>query len=80
MNYNLTIIGAIVIIIGFSIILLSIFSSGQTNTEVKGAFVGFIGPFPIGFGNDKNMLYLAIAISLVLFVSYLIFFFVRRSP
>ncbi len=78
MNQNLALLGIALIFIGFIVVVFASFSG--TKTEAKAAFIGFVGPFPFGFGTDKKILYFAVALSLFLFISYLIFFFITRSP
>lgn len=69
-------IGMAVIIVGFAIVFIAIVmqslgasSKDKTTdtTATKFSFVGFIGPFPFGFGNDKQwvMTSLIIAMSLI---------------
>lgn len=66
-------VGFIFILIGiFLIIIGSILSSGKGETKI--AVGGFIGPVPFGFANEKNMLYLVMFISLIMFILFLFLF------
>lgn len=68
---HLVLIGIIVVFIGiFLIILGSLLEASEGKT--KFAVGGFIGPIPFGFASEKGMLYLVIAISLVLFVLFVL--------
>jgi uncharacterized protein (TIGR00304 family) len=62
-------IGMIVIVVGFLIVIIGMLLqsfSGQ-KTDTKFSFVGFIGPFPFGFGNDKQWVMTTLVIAIVLF-------------
>lgn len=78
MNNQLILLGAVFVIIG--IVVLAFAFLPNTKVETKSAVVGFIGPIPFGFGTDKQMLYVAIAISTILFVAYFIYWFILRKP
>ncbi len=58
------IIGVLLIIIG---ILLIISSAGG-----KFAVVGFVGPIPIGFGNDKRILELLLIVSAIILIAMIL--------
>ncbi len=82
LQQNILPIGFALIIIGFILVFVASFVGPNvgpnTKTQTKAAFVGFIGPFPIGFGTDKQTLYLALAIGIVIFIiSILISIFMR---
>jgi uncharacterized protein (TIGR00304 family) len=77
-NINYITIGFIFVIIGFAIIFLgSLFNSikGNTDTNSKFSFVGFIGPIPIGFSNDKQLLIFSIIIAAIIFVLTILFYY-----
>jgi len=78
MNQPAILLGTILIIIGIIIIVFAFLPT--TKVEARGAFVGFIGPIPFGFGTDRQMLYVAIAISAILFISYFLWWFFLRKP
>lgn len=75
-------IGILLIITGFLAVMAGILlqaakeAEGETKTKggdrVKFSFVGIIGPFPFGFGNDKNLfittLVIAMAFMLVAYI------------
>jgi len=74
---NLYLLGVGAIVIGIILILVS-FLAKDAKIETKTAFVGMIGPFPFGFGNDKNAVYFAMAITTIVFVLYFIFFIMKK--
>jgi len=64
---QLVTIGIIVVFVGILIIIIgSILGAGEG--KAKFAFGGFIGPIPIGFANDKDMLYVVIAIAVIMLI------------
>ena len=73
MNYNMTSLGILVILIGFILVFIGALSqafAGKSDTKV--AVGGFIGFIPFGFGNDKKMVWALIALMAVA----LAFFFI----
>jgi len=76
---TLLLIGLTLIIIGFTVVFASSFLNAKdSKIQTKAAFVGFIGPFPIGFGTDKQTLYAALAIGIAMFIVLLIVNLVTR--
>ena len=69
-------LGLLVVVIG---IILIILGSLGGKSDVKVGVGGFIGPIPFGFGNDKTMVYIAIAITLVFFLSFLLIRALRQN-
>lgn len=66
-------IGIGLIVIGFlAIVIGSLFS--KEKADVKYSFVGFIGPFPFGFGNDKRLMVFSLILAIVIFVLLYLFF------
>lgn len=65
---DLHVIGIVLIIIGVFLLLISGFSG-----KGKVAVVGFLGPIPFGFGNDKNILMLSLLIATIMIILFLIF-------
>lgn len=66
-------LGVIVILIGFIIVLIGMLQAAkEPSSKTKVAVGGFIGFIPFGFGNDKNLVWFAAILSLVLFVIWLI--------
>ena len=64
--------GILLIFVGFIIILFgSSKGAKDTSPKTKVAVGGFIGPIPFGFGNDKNLIWFAAALSLVLYFIWL---------
>ena len=53
MNYNMTSLGILVILIGFALVFIGA-STGINNKDTKVAVGGFIGFIPFGFANDKK--------------------------
>ena len=78
------VIGVVLIMLGFLLVVLSLLSNinninidnktNKTRFETRFAVVGFIGPFPIGFSNDKRLL---LSIMLFAFILLLIFVLFR---
>ncbi len=62
--------GMIVIFIGIALILIGSLSGGEG--RAKFAVGGFIGPIPFGFANDKGLMYLVIAISLIMLLVFIL--------
>jgi len=64
-------LGILLIILGFLVIIFSLISSGKG--ETKFAIVGFLGPIPFGFGNDRALVIglLIFAIILLLVIAFL---------
>ncbi|MBI4141999.1 DUF131 domain-containing protein [Candidatus Woesearchaeota archaeon] len=70
--------GMLLIFLGFLILFIgSIFLSPQ-KTNAKYSVVGFIGPFPIGFGNDKKLMFFTLILAVVLIVIFSLFFNIKR--
>ena len=77
---QLMILGALIVFIGFIVIFTGIFlslfnGSKEVGSKAKVAVGGFIGPLPFGFGNDKNLILLAMILSIALSLFWLIFVF-----
>lgn len=71
---NLMQIGILLIVLGFVIVFISVFTLEKTN--VKGGGIIFIGPIPIfGAATDKKTLYILFIIGIALFI---LFYFIRR--
>lgn len=72
-------LGIIIILLGAIIIFSSIFfaNKGDAKAETKFAVGGLIGPVPFGFGNDRRMVVISIAIT-ALFAAIFLFAFLRR--
>jgi uncharacterized protein (TIGR00304 family) len=64
---NLIPLGILVIIIGFILVIIGALSQTRKGKS-EFAFVGFIGPIPIGFGSNKNILILTTVVALILFL------------
>jgi len=73
---QLVYLGISLIIIGFLIIFFSTFIGAKDRgAKSRLAIVGFICPIPIGFGNDKNLLWLVMALSFVMLIIWFFFSF-----
>ncbi len=66
----LFLIGFVLIFLGIVIIIASAILS--TKAKVEGGFVGFIGPFPIGFGTSKEILLFSLLITITILVIVLL--------
>ena len=73
---DLTSIGMIIIFVGILVIILSSFANPKS-TNTKWAIGGFFGFIPFGFGNDKGMLYVVVALMVLMLISYFLFYFLR---
>ncbi|MEM3640948.1 MAG: DUF131 domain-containing protein [Candidatus Bathyarchaeia archaeon] len=71
-------IGVIVVITAFVLLFLSSIKSGR----VQGGGALIIGPFPIVFGSDresvKTILWLSIALTVLLFIVFIVLYFLGR--
>ena len=77
---EIVLVGIILVVIGIVLLAASLLVGAKdSKLQVKGAFVGFIGPFPIGFGTDKQTLKWALLLGAILFVLYVVFFFFLRN-
>ncbi len=79
-DINLLSLGILIILIGFAIVFLGALLhsiSGQgSKGDAKFSFVGFIGPFPFGFGNDKRLMTISL-IAGIAFIVIMAFLFRR---
>ncbi len=73
----LIIIGVLLIIIGFISVLFGSIMGAKEGAKAKVAVGGFIGPIPFGFGNDKRLVWIVTALSIVLFLAWLLFSYKR---
>ncbi|MFH1408711.1 MAG: DUF131 domain-containing protein [Nanoarchaeota archaeon] len=65
-------IGLGIIVLGVFVMILAVLFSGGNKADTKAAVVGFIGPIPFGFGNDKAIMFAAIAVTVLFFIGWLI--------
>lgn len=67
-------LGAVIIIIGFVILLAGIVSQVQSGkSKVEGGGVIFIGPIPVfGAATSKEVFYILIAVSVILIIAFLL--------
>ena len=69
-------LGILLMVIGFIIVFFGVLKgSKEASSKTKIAFGGFIGPIPFGFGNDKNLVWFAAILSIVLFLIWVAFSF-----
>lgn len=66
MPLDIQTMGFILILLGIILIVAGTLSGGKADSKV--AVVGFIGPVPIGFGNDPRLLQIAVVVGIVIFV------------
>ena len=66
-------IGIALIFIGFLVVMIGMLmqsfggEGASKDTNAKFSFGGFIGPFPFGFGNDKQWVMISLIIAMSLF-------------
>ncbi len=65
---NLISIGLVAIIIGFLLVVAGTIISATQQKKAEFGFVGFIGPFPIGFGNSKDILFLTLLLAMAVII------------
>ncbi len=71
MQSNLLSIGIILIFLGFLLVVIGALSGSKTG-ESKIAIVGLLGPIPFGFGNDKRLFVITLAIAVALMIVWFI--------
>jgi len=64
-------LGVLLLALGLLLIIYSIINLGEG--KAKFAIVGFLGPIPFGFGNDRALVIFLLILSIVLFLAFLIF-------
>lgn len=70
MSEDLILFGIVTIFIGFLLVLIGGLLQAKSKTEF--AFVGFIGPFPIGFGTSKKIVFIGLLISFIAILTLLL--------
>jgi uncharacterized membrane protein len=65
---NLISAGFLLILIGIILLIIGSFSGGSTKVAVG----GFIGPLPFGFGNDPEMVKLAVLLTFVIALLFIV--------
>ena len=68
---NLIAFGIIFILLGFILVFVGSLFGAKTG-ESKVAVVGLLGPIPFGFGNDKRLFVITLAIAVILIVAWFI--------
>lgn len=66
----LVMVGLILVIVGVVLVILG-------NSSVKDSKIGFggvIGPFVVGFGNDPQLTKIAIVVSVIMAILFILFF------
>jgi uncharacterized protein (TIGR00304 family) len=69
-DMELVYLGVIIILIGFVLIFIGTFLQAKKG-KTEAAAVAFIGPIPLIAGTSKEIVYVAIAITLILLVVFL---------
>ena len=69
---HLVSLGSVLIFIGFLIVAIGLLS-GSKDPNTKVAVGGFIGFIPFGFGNDKKLVWFVTALSVMVFLFWLLF-------
>lgn len=70
MQNDLVSIGIFLVFVGFILVIIGGLSG---KSESKVAFVGLIGPFPFGFGNDKRLFAFALGFAVFMLVLWFVF-------
>ena len=80
MNYNMTSVGILVILIGFALVFIGALTQAFTGkSDTKVAVGGFIGFIPFGFANDKKMMWVLITLmGAVLMFFFIMSFFLQQ--
>ncbi len=66
-------LGLLLVLVGFFLIFLSAVKMvGDSKVRGEFAFVGFIGPVPIGFGTSKNTLIFATVIAVFMLMLFIL--------
>jgi len=77
---NLISVGVVILILGVIIVFLGMMLQAQQlqnekhtkGSNVKVAVGGFFGPIPFGFGNDKTLMYVVLAVSVFFMLVWMI--------
>ena len=77
---NLISLGVVILIVGCIIVFLGMMLQSQQSqnekhtkgSNVKVAVGGFFGPIPFGFGNDKTLMYVVMAVSVFFMLMWFI--------
>lgn len=73
-GFAFVIIGMLMIVLG-SILQSSSSSSGSSKTEVHTGGVILIGPIPVIFGNDKQLVIFGVIFAIVIMILYYLLFY-----
>ena len=76
-NPALTALAIILVFAGVILLIVSVLPSDKTDT--KWAIGGFIGPIPFGFGSDKKIIYITLAIGIVLFLTSIVISYITSK-
>ncbi|MCX6706912.1 MAG: DUF131 domain-containing protein [Candidatus Woesearchaeota archaeon] len=78
-DINLMQVGTVIVFIGMIVVMigsLKASKSGSSDTgsgsTAKVAVGGFIGPFPFGFANDKNLMYFLIGLMVLAMIVWFV--------
>ena len=66
-------LGMVLIIIGFAVVMVGVlksaFQTSETESSIRGGGIILIGPIPLVFGTDKNMVLISIAGAVLLLLA-----------
>ncbi len=66
-------LGLVLIFLGMLLVIISgLKYAAESKTKSEFAFVGFIGPFPIGFGTSREALFLALVLGVFIFLFFIL--------
>lgn len=68
-------VGIALVFLGFLVLIFGtilLMQSGENKTESKVFVGGFIGPLPFGFGNDKTLFIIGIALTVLIAITLLL--------
>jgi uncharacterized membrane protein len=76
MDERIVLLGFVLVFAGIAVIILGSFlgAKGKSGSASSGGFAvgGFIGPIPFGWATEKPLLYAVIAISVVMFLAFMV--------
>jgi uncharacterized membrane protein len=72
MRKKMALLEIVILLVVLGMIFIIVGSFMQSSKDTKVAFGGFIGPFPFGFANDKQLLYVVIAIIAIVVIFWIL--------
>ena len=73
MNHFLIPLGIILVFVGIAVIIIGAILSSHGKSNSQFAVGGIIGFIPFGFGTSKELVYFAVAVSVILLIISLVF-------